>query len=496
MVLRLIMIRIKSNLKWYKARWFLLLIFVGGYITTFPIFKPVALEYLSLTMISIFACSLLLACLKPPLVNKLPIWIILGVFIVAYYLKFYVMVWEPEIIPSGFFRRFYWMINSTEILLDTYSTMTYAFVTFCLTAWWLLVFTKTPQIQPFKREINYRRIIPILIWLLLPLMIVTAGIMYSTGIGRMGAEAVYLPFRLAGWIQHIRVSLIPALLLLLIWYSDRAGWQKHLNFGILLLFLHALSDMLLRSSKGSLLVMFMMLILLFVIVGKITKQRIHLFGIILSITIVLWPIISAYRGFRSGSYPVPIGSSLSKSIGGILSFGSISFLEILSNASKSFFFRFVGGDSLLAIVGSGLQPMGTSAFNISITKFVTVEIFGFPSDKPMGVGPSLLGWFYIVGGNYLVVVGIFCLMLLTWMIWYSFSKARLRCLPVAQTLFLSLIISIFSGGALDGKYLTVLVMIGSIAVCEWIARTFGSTTVSKNIRISNSRELRDSPSEG
>lgn len=479
----------KANSKWYRARWFLLLIFVIGYIATFSTLDSGALEYLGLTMLSIFACFLLLSRLNPPLIKKLPIWIILAVFMVAYYLKFYLMVWNPEIMPSGFLRQFYWMLNSPEILLDTYATMTYAFVTLCFTAWWMLAYAKTSQTHTFEGEINYRRIIPLLTWLIPLLMVVTAAIMYITGISRMAAESVYLPFRLAGWAFYIRTTLIPALILLLIWSSDKAGWRKLLTFGIVLLFLHALSDMLLRSSRGSLLMMFIMVALLFIVTGRITKQRMRLFGVVLLLTILLWPVISAYRYIRAGSYTIPINRSLSEAMENLSSYGSMSFSETLSEVFKTGFFRFTGVDSLLPIVGSGIQPLGTSAFNISVTKFVTVEIFGFPPDVPMGVAPSLPGWFYIVGGNYLIVAGMFCFMLLLSITWRILSKARLRCLPVAQALFLFLVFTISSSGTLDRLYLKILVIVGSIAVCEWIMRTVGSTSGSNNVLRDASRAI-------
>ncbi len=484
------LIRKKSNIKWYKARWLLPLTFVGGYITTFSIFEPVVFEYLSLTIFSVLACSLLLSRLNPPLVNKLPVWIILGIFIVAYYLKFYLMIWEPDIMPINFSRRFYWIINSPDILIDTYAIMTYGFVSFCLTAVWLLVYVNIPRFQPSKRKFNYGKIIPKLSILILLLGIGTISIMYITGIARKGVE-VHLPFRLAGWIVNVHRTLIPALLLLLIWSSDKTRWQRHSSFGVSLLFMYGLSDMLLRSSRGALLGMFIKLTMLFIVTGQMTKQRVRLFEVVLLITVLLWPVISVYRGITAGRESLSIGASLAEAVSTISSFSSIPLAGMLGEAAKSVFFRFTGVDILLTIVGSGVQPMGTSVFNPSVTKFVTVEIFGFPPDAPMGIGPSLLGWFYIVGGKCFVVVGMFCLVFLTWITWRTLSKARLRCQPIAQVLFLSWIISVFSGGALDSQFLPVMVMIGAVAVCEWIMRTVGTASVSKNVGISGSKELRD-----
>ncbi len=465
----------KSNSNWYRARWLLLLIFVAGYIATFSIFDSIAFEYLVFTIISTFACFLLLTRLNPPLVNKLPIWIILVVFISAYYIKFYLMVWNPDIMPSGVFRRLQWIIKSPNVLLNTYATMTYAFVTFCLTSWWLLVYMKPPRSHFFKREINFncRRIISVLMWLIPFLMVITTVVMYLTGISRMAAESVYLPFRLAGWIFYIRATLIPVLLLLLIWCSDKTGMRKSLTFGILLLFLHGLSDMLLRSSRGSLLMMFIMLMLLFVVTRQVTKQRMRLFAIILLMTMLLWPVISAYRYIRAGSFSISIGDSLSESIDSISSYGSISVSKTLSEAIKSVLFRFVGVDSLLSIVDAGVKPLGIKVFSTSVSSYFKVEIMGYSPGTIIGLSPTLPGGFYIVGGDKFVVLGMFCFVLLTWIAWRALSMARLRCLPVAQTLFLFWVFRVPSSGVLDRQYLSIMVMVGSIAVCEWIIRTLG-----------------------
>ena len=456
----------------YKARWLLLGIFAVGYGATFQAFGSNSIEYFGFTVISALACAMLLTALGPPLTFKLPVWIVLAVFIVAYYTKFYMMVGYPNSMPSELFKRMVWLIKSPETLLNAYATLTYAFVTFCITSWWLLVHTRFHLSRFSRYEINYRSALVILTWVVPLLMLVTTAVMYVTGIAKMAAESVYLPYRLAGWIFYIRTTLIPALLLLLIWCSDTMGNRKSMAFGLLLLFLHGLSDMLLRSSRGSLLLMFMRLLLLFVVTRSITRHRIRVFFVVLLLTMLLWPLITVYRYIRAEQIDMTIGDALTESTRYIFSYGGISVSETLGETIKSFLFRFVGAESLLPIVGSGIQPIGKNVFSMSVIKFVTVEVFGYSPDTPIGVAPSLLGWFYIVGGNTLVVLGMLCFVVSSWVVWHVVSKSKLRCIPIAQAMLLLWFFSVASVGSLDKQYVAGLALIGSIAACEWIILTF------------------------
>ena len=461
----------------YKARWLLLGIFAVGYGATFQAFGSNSIEYFGFTVISALACAMLLTALGPPLTFKLPVWIVLAVFIVAYYTKFYMMVGYPNSMPSELFKRMVWLIKSPETLLNAYATLTYAFVTFCITSWWLLVHTRFHLSRFSRYEINYRSALVILIWVVPLLMLVTTAVMYVTGIAKMAAESVYLPYRLAGWVFYIRTTLIPALLLLLIWCSDTMGNRKSMAFGLLLLFLHGLSDMLLRSSRGSLLIMFLMLMMLFLITGKVTRHRLRIFAAVLLTTTILWPIISIYRYIRARNISISISDSLAASIERVSSSNYSAFgLETLGEGIKSTLYRFVGIDSLLSIVSAEVGHLGVKVFSTSVSGYFKVEIMGYSPDSIIGLATSLPGWFYIAGGDYAVVAGIFCFVLASWIVWYALSRSGIRSLPVAQTVFLFWIFRISSAGVLERLYLEALTIIGSIAACEWIVRVFGKKT--------------------
>ena len=401
------------------------------------------------------------------------------------------MVYDPEILGDGWvMRKLYYLIQSPSVLFESFATTTYAFIIFCLTAWFLLGDTRSLHMETVEKRINYRAVISILLWLIPILMGITIYVMYITGICRMGADNPNLPFRLAGWINYIRITLIPALLLLLIWCSDKADLRKHFSFGIILLFLHGLSDMLLRSSRGAILMPFILLTMLFLVTGRITKKRVQVFVIIFIITIILFPIISSYRYLRATDLHVPIGSSLVDATINVSSGESFSFFEMLKGAGTSIIFRFTGADSLLHIIGAGVRPLYAEAFtgSINVTKFFTVDVIGFSPDAIHGSAPSFLGWFYLVGGNRLVVIGMACLVFLSWFCWRLLAKLKLRCLPVAQALLLWWIFRFFSEGVLDHLYLMFLVIAGSIAACEWLVRRSRSVLFLKTSGVSKSRE--------
>ncbi len=456
------------------TRWLLLLLFVIGYIVTCSLFDLFALEYLSLTILSFLACWLLLSCLNPPSTNKLPIWTLLMIF-VLYYIQFYWIALYPDtIIKNEFwFQPLHWLAYSKDVLLKAYATVTYAFVTFCLTALFLVENSKIPQkTKPFERNFNYNSTASTLSLFVPILMVTTFYFMYITGISRMASESVYLPFRLAGWIHYARLTLIPGLLLLLIWCSDRAGLRRHFKIGMTLLILHGISDILLRASRGAVLGLFILLAVLFITTGRINKHRIQLFISIILFTSMLFPVISSYRSIRAGDSQISISQSIQEALESS-SYESSDSDEKMAGGISSMLFR-GGMTSIIPVVGTGIEPLGTKAFKTSVTRFFTVDILGYSPDHIHGSAPSLIGWFYIVGGNLFVITGIFFFTLLSGIYWRTLAKSNLHCLPVAHALFLYALFNVSIEGTLEGLSLRVLVLTGTIAACEWLLRLSGT----------------------
>lgn len=456
-----------------KIIWLLPIVFIVGYLATHSKLEGFELEYLVHTLCCVIACCLLLTRMRSPLHTKAPFLIFLPVFIVAYFIKFYWIVYDPEILTGDWIvLQIYDLAKSPAVILKWFDTISYAFITYCLTSWFLIGTRKYMKKRGPTRNINYSYVTKVLLIFIPSLMFVTSYVMYHYGIGMMGAENQQLPFHIAGWILSIQITLIPGLLLLMIWYSDEKGLKKYFTVGLILLFLHGINGMLMRSSRGFLLQLFIMLMVLFFVTGRINKKRVQMFVVVLLITIIVTPIISFYRIIRAANLSVPISSLLVEAAKDASSNKSESLFEgLMAGSSFMLLTRFSGADNLLHVIGAGSEPLGVSAFTgpMSVPKYYTVEVIGFP-DKEHSEAPSALGFFYLIGGTGMVVFGTLFSIVFTWFCWCSFVKLRLLCLPVAQTLFLAWFIIIFIEGTLDQPLVPLLVIGGSIFVCEFILR--------------------------
>jgi hypothetical protein len=467
--------------KRYRTRWLLLLIFFIGYIATFSIFEDYALEYFVLTVVSCFVCSLLLSRLNHSLQVTFPFWLIFVVFLVAYYFKFYWLAICPEKgaimwpqFPSLFFHP--------DSLIAAYSITTYGFGAFCVTSWFLLgkpYYLKIKKISYQITSNNRYRFVSSLVLLIVPfLMVITSFIMYKTGISVSGAESVYLPFRLAGIIYYTRTILIPALLLLLIWCSEQVGWYKKSMIGLILLFLHGFTQTILTTTKAGILSILILAFLLFLLTGfKIRKGHIWFFGGSLLMGIFLFSVAAEYRLARISG----VGSLIS-----MLSIATesiqhwfLNFGDILSYAFSTIFLRFTGVEMLMVYTGLDIKPLAQHAWKViaapgGLSTYVTLDIFGYLSHAKNSVAPGMVGWFYLVGGTSLVIFGLVGFTIVTHLLWKILTRMKLRSLPVARVLFLSLLQMIAMDGVLEGLIsLPMLVYPASIAVCEWLMRARG-----------------------
>jgi len=441
------------------------------FLVTYPHFRGFETAYFALTIFSIIAGQILLNRLDISLSLTMPVIVIFIIFAFAYYLKLYVLIINPDMLRQDFVsNKLYSLLQYPDVLFESYSTITYAFIVFCATTWLMLPRFSAEIVHQSKHILDTNHLCFVSFCLATALMIITFFIMYLTGISRAGADNPLLPFQIAGWTFNIRSVLIPALLLLLIWAADMAGMRKYLVLGILMLILHGFSDSILRASRSAILAQLIYLATFWIIIDRLTKKRALLLMIGFSIFIVLFPVFSSYRSIRATDYSSPLLSSLYDVAGHLYQQGTSSFNEIINEVGKSIFFRFTGADSLVQVIGGIARPLYADALGINVTRFFTVDIQGFPVEAIHGSAPSLLGWFYIVGGNAVVVISIFLLTLCVLIIWKWLPRRISHCTPVAQSVFIVWLIGLLTEGTLDRLLLKIAILIGSIIVCEVIAR--------------------------
>jgi hypothetical protein len=461
-------------------------VLIAGYFATFSRYESIALEYALYTGLAISACCLLLCRIKKPLQITLPFWVILAVFLIAYYIKFYWWTLFPEVavdyLPSHIASLFF----STDALASAYATTTFAFSGFCVAAWYVIgISSRKPSSAnaskgAFQRIVSiqkYRSVSSATLPITLFLMIVTTIIIYVGGFPIMGGESVSVRFRLAGIILFTRTVFLPGMILLLIWSSKQAGLHRRVKWGIAILFLYGLSDMVLRASRSPLVTLLAFIGFLFLASGyRVEKRYLFFLAGSLLITFLFLPIISEYRGVRSQNPMSDILSNLQDAQYQALGSGGSNLWQMTRKGNEFFLFRLTGVEMLIIFHGVGAQPLGVDAINIlasprGLTGFITVDIFGFPPNVITAQAPSLVGWFYLVGGNSFAVIGMIGFTLIAYSLWNLLIRLQLATLPVAQALLLSLILTLSLDGVLESVVsLQILAWPASVAVYEWLFR--------------------------
>jgi hypothetical protein len=473
---------------WLSWRWLLLGLFVLGYLATDSVLDG-GTGYLVTTLAAIVSCAVLLTRLKRPLAITLPFWTILAVFLIGYYAKFYWVALDPDLLMGA--GEVFALAYSPTALVRAFRLATIAFASFCLTAWVLLGFS-SKQGAPDRIELDvvvYRSVSRFLVWIIPVLMISTFSVAYVTKIMIMGAESVYLPFRLAGFIFYGRTVFIPALILSLIYCSDKGGERVLSRIGIALLLLHGLSDALLRSSRGQLFMAILALGFLFLLSGKrLNRSALGVLAAGFLLVLALAPILTEYRYYRVLSPDATIAQAL---VGGLQGgFAThTSFRDLLASGFRFGLMRVTGMEMLLVYTGYGVVPLGSKLLDVmqsprGVAGYVTVELLGIPEYVNNSAAVSSVGWFYLWGGAIGVAVGIFVFVVSVWVLWIGLRRLRLRILPVAQALVLVWLYSATSDGLLDAQVLPLVTTLASSVACEWLVRRFEhSRATARHMRV-------------
>ena len=451
------------NTKKYSLGWLIPLIFLAGQLIICATTDIFDVSYVLLTAVLVIVSVCLIRRLGRFNAVNFPLWVMLIIIFITYFIQFYWILLDPQITANRWFANLHWLAYSPEVRFNSFLTAALGFISFSITAY--IITSKTIHLPKTTSniKINYLYAVSILTWLIVVLIAVTSYIMYSTGIGRMGAETVTLSFRLGGWILYTRTTLILGLILLLIWCSDKGGLKRYFTVGLVLLLIHGISESLLTTSRGFILTLILDVIFLLILTGRLSRHRLGLAAAAAAITLMLWPLVSSYRSTREIDYKVPITTSLHEAVESLYT-GPSTYFEESVNDLQSIFFR-TGMRSLFPIMGSDPEPFGMKVFETKITDFYTNDVVGYSPEHHTSSAPSLFGWLYLLGGNIAVVIGISLLTVILWFFWLYLSRIKLVSLPVSQALFLGFILGISIEGTLDGIWLRLLVLAGSIAAC-------------------------------
>lgn len=453
-------------------RWFLASFFGLGYLATYSSFPEYSVEYFLLCLTAAVACQLLLLRLGRSVVEAFPVWILLGVFCVGYYLQFFLLAWDPDLSTGQIVIG----ADRTErILMGLFTTMGLAFCAFCMTAYWALGGHRPPQLPHPGRDSasepmpprRARIICSALLMGVVFLEVILGYASWAASITVMGAENTYLPYRMAGLIFYTRTVALLAFLLLLVWLTDTYGFKNHFRLAVLLLLGHGIVDAVLRSSRSSLVFTFLALLFLVFLTGRSSPRRLRFLAVGLVAAVLSFPVITVYRYARGPSDLRDVVHPLAEGI--TSTYLSENFGAIVTETVATLVFRVTGTNSLLEMIASGARPIGLGAAGRATAVF-NDRVMNVANDSAMAYAPSLVGWFYFVGGNALVLVGIPVSVVSVQRLWHTLSVSDLRTAPISQVLFLVLVLYVGTDGVLEALFWWVLVAVCSIVGAEMLLK--------------------------
>lgn len=458
------------------VRWPLALTFPIGYMVTLYFFHDYTIEYFLFTVIAFLACLFLLSVLNGPFILRFPIWLLLLVFLIVYYMKFYLIILRPDLVRL-LPMQVYTHIVSDEVLIRTYATTTWAFVAFSGAAWMFRstrrsFWSRQEQRKPTKLSMG------LAVGGAMVLITASSLFVYATDMimGGLGQE---LPFRLGGMVAYLRIITIPVMLVLIMWGTSGA-MQRGSAMGAVLLAVHGISDMVLRTSKGTLFFALIAAGFLWLLQGKKIRSHHVMLGLIAGVLVLfLYPFAMDLRFVLRSNYAYNLSTAVS--IAFLMRVGQPSLANLfstLTTALEYIVMRLSGSDILAALVAHDAEAVGWRIWDVltgphGFAGHLTVDVFGGPAELvgASALAPSLVGFFYVVGGDLVVFLGMGIMTIAVLWFWEKLAVSNLRSRVVAQVSMLNIVLMMAVDGLLDRAIVYKLpVFAASVFLCECIIR--------------------------
>jgi hypothetical protein len=317
------------------------------------------------------------------------------------------------------------------------------FVTIChiLILFFLVLFSfllKNQKIEKVQQRYISNRFANRILLILIGWIICSSIVMYISEVGVMGTTGIRLPYQLSGILFYSRTILLPIVFLYLLEKSI-ISYNKILFKNTTAVFvLLAVSEILVRASKGPFLKLILLIAFLFVMTFqsghiskiKISKKKAFTFFMV---TLMLFPIIEIYRAISV--------QQLSASSAFELLFNQ----NILLIGIEHFFHRLIGFTQLAGIIAMDYSVHGFGFISEygNIARFYTEIYLGYKTEGHLS-SPSILGAALIVGGNaYWIFLCIYIFFMTC--CWRLSSFFRCLSLPIKSLLGYELFNTLMAG---------------------------------------------------
>ncbi|MGH7145590.1 MAG: hypothetical protein ACREJ2_15880 [Planctomycetota bacterium] len=455
----------------FRYRWLVLACFP---ILTF--FFPTDLRYFVGLSFSGIAAFVLLLSMKRVRNERIPIYMVFGLFIIAYFIRMAVLQTNVDIFSSFVPASTIQMMMSNGVGEEVFEVTVFGFVVFCLVSSIYLSFAAPRYRIVYSYQIAPNHA-PRLLALAKRVFIVTAFmavvisfVFYKTGVGVLGSTSnAHLPFHLGGLVVYAEKLAIPYGFLIVIMIADALQRTWLMVTATVFLLLHAFIAGILSASRGEVIIAGLYLIVVWLMTNRLSVKRWQALLVLFAAATLLTPLTTRLRYARAAGYSLraSIDIALNDSWKRTSNSSPYAFLYArISGVEQLYTIVPAAGDPNLSVERVKKYLLSGRTFAMIYTEDIENEN-GQAANRTACTG---LGLFYFVGGYLGIVLG--------WILWIGalFVGWRLvvRYVRVTTPVALAMLSVIFFSATMEGTLDNISLyaaLVGSIWLWETIARS-------------------------
>lgn len=460
-----------GRLRW---RWLLLCVPVAVWVSLwFVPERPPLLP--ALVVLGAAALALLLYRMDSISPSLVPVWLVLVLFLALYFVRLGLLLDDPTRLDRTFADHIIaYFHTGRNDLGSAFAKSMMVFVPYCVAVFGMLTVIRklpNPAMTPLRLSPTIRWQSVYLLGIVM-LMVVSGFVAHRYRIGQMGVDpGEPLPYRLKGIVFYGRTVIVPLLILAVIYLGHASEKRWLVLSGLALLVIHGISEMVLRGSRSSLMLIVLLAVLLAGSGGfRLKRGSILLLGVALFAAVWLMPVVMNYRILRMGSDAAAL-ELLRQALGA----ARLNVLAVLMEGLTVIYFRIPGIETIWSIIGFNGEPLGLRALQemrtpFGITGYLNFVIYKIPMEVYTLYAPGLVGWLYLAGGHSILIAGGALLGVLCVMVPRLIYRSSLYCKPIANTFFLWILFVSMTDATIDGNVLMLATGIVGLILVEFVLR--------------------------
>lgn len=405
------------------------------------------------------------------------VWVTL-IFSYAYIVRLLIIYFAPELV--------YWTVpevawpafNEFDVVFDTVGILLAVIMGFTMSLILSRPFALSASVKSGRPSVPFvdagRSSIVTLLLASVLLASLLNSLAYTYGIGRQGQfNEESLPFKLAGVVVYAKTAVIPALLLVQIYWAEASGMRWLARAGVLVLIALGFMDMFMLDSRGAGMKPVLLLALVWWSAGfrlqSADRLTLLFLGFLLLATIQMVTSVRLY-GEQSEE-------SLMHQI-----FQGIYFV----------LFRITGVEQFMVIKYLGSPIPFWEVWDVltsprGIPGYYTTNILGVDENLPQTFAPSGLGWLYLVGGLPGVIAGAAVIGIAAKSLWRALDSQFTCCAPVIKSFYLLTLFMLVAEGSMEPALISLLISAVTLKSIGFARRVFfvkhGNTKYMQKSRI-------------